>query len=72
MESDLPVGRDGGGYIARATLDGEEYRGAASMNRIDAVRSFVSWIRDCLNMNGQEFQVTLPLDKEELWKITYR
>lgn len=42
------------------------------MNRIDAVRSFVSWIRDCLNMNGQEFQVTLPLDKEELWKITYR
>ena len=71
-EPDYPIGRDGGGYIARATLDGEDYRGAASMNRIDAVRSVVCWIRDCLNMSGQDFQLTLPLDKEEFWKIIYR
>jgi hypothetical protein len=71
-EPDYPIGRDGGGYIARATLDGEDYRGAASWDRIDAVRSLVCWIRDCLNMNGQEFQVTLPLDKEEFRKIIYR
>lgn len=63
-------GRDGG-YVARAWIGDEEYRSAASMTRLRAVQSLTRWIRYCLMMDGQHFEVTLPLDNEKLQKIAH-
>jgi hypothetical protein len=63
-------GREGG-YVARAWIGDQEYRSAASMTQLYAVQSLTRWIRDCLLMDGQHFEVGLPLDTDKLRKITY-